>query len=247
MKKLIAYFDYLGFKQFIDNNDLTVHKRTMIHIFRDMEMALSKGKSKIKGNKLISDLTESQINCISFSDTVMFWTEDTSESSIIEFLEVVYRFNWQAILYCFPVRGSLVFGEIEYVDFKQESLVGAKYNINSVFGQGLVDAHVKAESQNWAGTVCDSSFIEMLVQLGYEPDKILPPFAKKYKVPYKNEQNQPEEYVLCLMNNGKISKDAFQNISDGIIRNFGDLNKSIDSPSIQEKIKNTIKFLESFT
>jgi hypothetical protein len=46
MKKFIAYFDYLGFKQFIDNNDLEYQRKIVGNNFRDIESALGQGKSK---------------------------------------------------------------------------------------------------------------------------------------------------------------------------------------------------------
>lgn len=40
MKKFIAYFDYLGFKQFIDNNDLVYQRKIVGNNFPDIENAL---------------------------------------------------------------------------------------------------------------------------------------------------------------------------------------------------------------
>ena len=94
MKKFIAYFDYLGFKQFIENNDLDYQKRIMENNFRDIENALGQGKLKQPTHGAIADLANSNINCINFSDTIVFWTNDDSESSLIEIIEVAYKFNW---------------------------------------------------------------------------------------------------------------------------------------------------------
>ena len=76
MKKFIAYFDYLGFKQFIENNDLSYQKSTVNMIFRDIESALSGGKTKDAPQGRIFDIAKSNINCINFSDTVVYWTND---------------------------------------------------------------------------------------------------------------------------------------------------------------------------
>ena len=40
MKIFIAYFDFLGFKQFIKNNTLESQMNTVINIFRDIENVL---------------------------------------------------------------------------------------------------------------------------------------------------------------------------------------------------------------
>ncbi len=245
MKKFIAYFDYLGFKQFIANNDLEYQRRIIRYNFRDIESALGHGKTKKVPKGVVADLTNSKIKCINFSDTVVFWTNDDSETSLIEILEVAHKFNWQAILHFFPVRGSLVYGEIEYSDFKHENETGGLYNINSLIGKGLVLAYEKAEKQHWAGTVLDASFVNELVNRGYEIDTFLKPFAKKFKVPYKNGVEIPDEFVMRIIK-GQLDEEIFKNHEIGIRKNFASYKKSIDSQDVKEKIENTINFLASF-
>lgn len=245
MNCFIAYFDYLGFKEFIENNDLDYQKRIVFNNFRDIEQALGKGKFKDTYHGVIADISDSKINCINFSDTVIFWTKDDSEESLTELLSVSHTFNWQAIVYFFPVRGSIVYGELFHVDFKQPNGGGGLYNINSVIGKGIVSAHLKANSQNWAGTVLDKSLIDELLRRGLNPDEYLSPYAKKYKVPYKNGIDLPEEFVYCIIK-GILNDDAYKNRKEGIERNFSDHNKSLDDPSALDKLKNTIKYLNSF-
>lgn len=246
MNKFIAYFDYLGFKKFIENNDLDYQIRIIGNNFRDIENALGQGKVKDAPRGVIADLTNSNINCINFSDTIVFWTNDDSKESLIEILEVAYRFNWNAIDFCFPVRGSLVYGEIVHIDFQQKNSAGGLYNINSVFGKGLVTAHEKADKQHWAGTVIDQSFIELLLNRGYDLDSFLAPYAKKYKVPYKNSSNIPEEFVLRLVKGEELNDEALNNFSKGIRDNFAQYNKPVSAQDVQEKLSNTLAFLASF-
>ena len=244
MKSFIAYFDYLGFKEFIENNDLEFQQRIIGNNFRDIESALGQGKFKEAPHGVIADLSTSRINCINFSDTVVFWTKDETEQSLIELLNVAYKFNWQAIDLCFPVRGSVVYGELLYIGFKESNGGGGFYNVNSVFGKGLVKAHLKADGQNWAGTVIDESCINELNNRGYNIAEFLSPYAKKYRVPYKNAVKLQEEYVFNLIQ-GTLNDEAFKNISKGIKDNFAAYNKSVDNPDVQEKLRNTLTFLES--
>lgn len=245
MKRFIAYFDYLGFKKFIEKNSLEDQIQGMNNNFRDMESALSPGGYIKTPQGVAADISKSKINCINFSDTVVFWTNDDSEESLAEILDVAFKFNWQSVDYFFPVRGALVYGEIVHVDFKSENSGGGMYNINSVFGKGLVRAHEKAESQHWAGSVIDNSFTEELERRGHNLDSYLNPYAKKYVVPYKDGLLNPEEYVLKLIT-GKLNDTAFENYSNGIKRNFASYNKPIDSKDVKEKIENTILYLKSF-
>lgn len=245
MNRFIAYFDYLGFKEFIENNDLEYQSRIVGNNFRDMESALGQGKFKDAPHGVIADISKSQINCINFSDTVVFFTNDTSETSLIEILEVAYKFNWQAIDFCFPVRGALVFGEMVYVDFKQSNGGGGIYNINSVYGKGLVKAHLRADEQHWAGTVLDESFTTEIANRGHNLDEFLMPYAKKYKVPYKTGGEKADEYVLNIVK-GKVNDEALKNMSKNIRDNFAQYNKSVADDRVQQKISNTLRFLESY-
>ncbi len=244
MKKFIAYFDYLGFKQFIENNDLEYQKRIVNNNFRDMETALSQEK-RTEGNRgVIADLSAHKINCINFSDTVVYWSNDDSDSSLAEILKVAYIFNWQTTLHFFPARGALAFGEIEYVDFVHKNSNGGIYNLNSLFGKGLVIAHEKAESQQWSGTVLDITFTEEIERRGFVLETLLKPYAKKHKIPYKNNPPQVEEYALRLIK-PPLNQVAFQNLSGLIRDNFAKHNKETSSDDVQIKIDNTLNFLKS--
>lgn len=245
MNRFIAYFDYLGFKEFIEKNDLDFQKKVIGNNFRDMESALGKGKLKDAPYGVIADISKSQINCINFSDTVVFFTNDTNKASLLEILEVAYNFNIRAIDDCFPVRGALVYGEMIYLDYKQKNSCGGIYNVNSVFGKGLVRAHLRADNQHWAGTVLDESLISEIVNFGYNLDEFLLPFAKKYKVPYKNGDEREEEFVLNIIK-GTLNNKSLEIFSNRISYNFAQYNKSVDEPRVQEKISNTLKFLESY-
>lgn len=245
MNRYIAYFDYLGFKEFIENNDLDTQSRIMANNFRDMECALGQGRYTDVQNGVIADISNSRINCINFSDTVVFFTNDTTEVSLIEILDVAYKFNWQAIGYCFPIRGALVYGEIESVDYKRKNSAGGVYNINSIFGKGLVTAHLRAEEQDWAGTVLDESFTDAIMQKSDDVEKYLLPYAKKYKVPYKDGVERSAEYVLNVVK-GTLNDEALKNYRNGIINNFSQYNKPVDDERVKKKLSNTILFLESY-
>jgi hypothetical protein len=245
MKRFIAYFDYLGFKEFIEHNDILFQKRIMNNNFRDMEDALGKGNYIELKHGLITDISKSTISCINFSDTVVFFSADTSESSLLEILEVAYKFNHRSICYCFPVRGAIVFGELVQVEYQQKTSNGGSYNINSVYGRGLVSAHQRANSQDWAGTLVDQSLIDELIHMGLSSEDTLNPFTKKFSVPYKNGESRPQEYVLGL-SKGTLNEVSLANVSETIRNNFADYNKPVDDPLVQKKIENTLNFLKSY-
>ncbi|RZJ84192.1 MAG: hypothetical protein EOO20_21560, partial [Chryseobacterium sp.] len=68
MKRFIAYFDYLGFKDFIEKNDLDFQIQIMNNNFRDIEDGIAQGKSRQgKHGGYVADLSKSTLNAINFS------------------------------------------------------------------------------------------------------------------------------------------------------------------------------------
>lgn len=246
MKKYIGYFDYLGFKQFVENNDTSYQTKVMNHIFRDIESALGEGKFIPSPRGVVSDMSESTLQCTNFSDTVVFSTQDDSIESLHSLLRATYRFNWFSIFYNFPVRGAIVHGDIIHVDFRHSSKVGGNYNINSLYGRGMVDAYSKAESQHWAGTVIDQSVVKIINEMGIDEADILLLYAKKYKIPYKSGISVPEEEYAFRLVEGNLNEESFKNFCNNIISNFADHKKDISHPSVAAKIENTINYLSTF-
>lgn len=247
--RFLAYFDYLGFADFIERNDLITQRRIIGNNFRDIENALAKGKLKDgRPGYKIADLSDSSIHCINFSDTVIFWTEDNSVDSLKELLEVTHYYNWRCINYFFPARGAICLGEVISYKYNYESNKGGTYGVNSIFGKGLVKAHAKAESQDWAGTVIDESIIDFLNKTDINLNDFLSPFAKEFLVPYKKPvDNQTKEWVLNLFESKvPLNEIAYQNYKKSITDNFAKHNKRVDSESVQRKIANTLSFLDSY-
>jgi hypothetical protein len=246
--RFLAYFDYLGFKDFIDRNDSDSQQRAMLNNFVNIESALANGKVKRSDYGVILDLSTLKLGCTNFSDTVLFWTKDNTIDSLKCLLTSALRFNWQCIDYNFPVRGSIVYGEFNYIDYTYKTGEGGSYNINSIFGKALIEAYNKAESQNWAGSVIDESVMIFLKENGQNPDTFLVPYAKRFMVPYNDAvERQQEEWVLHLVTStGKISEEGFNNMSRNIRENFGLYRKSVEHPRVQQKITNTLNFLSSY-
>src|SRR5690606_13471758 len=126
----------------------------------DIERALGQGKyNKPHNGRILSDLSKSRINCLNISDTVLFWTNQCDYESLKELILVSYNFNWMQIGFNFPIRGALVKGKIQLVSGQIANQNNGYYSVQCLYGKGLIKAHEKAESQNWAGTVIDESII----------------------------------------------------------------------------------------
>lgn len=242
MKKYIGYFDLMGYKNFIEANNTEETKRRIEHILRDVESALGQGEYKNGASgAMYADLSKSRLQCLTISDTIIFWTLDDSQESLAEILKVCFDFNFMLNVHNFPVRGALVYEDVDMVTGATRSNAGGTYSVNTIYGKGLVNAHIKAESQYWAGTVIDASAIEKMAE-NNDIEKLLAPYAMKTIVPYKSAASSIEEYAFKLCT-GELNEIAFNNWKKGIEDVFAADNKGMDAGSIV-KLENTIKFLE---
>lgn len=244
MKRFISYFDLLGFSKVVENNTHPQLEDIMQVIFREIEDSSALGTRTIKGNRLYSDLSKSKLHTLNFSDTIIFWTDDDSEESLIDILEVSHRYNWRGTCYFFPARGALVYGEISATIFTSHENSEFTFSINSIFGMGLIDVHRKAESTQWSGAVIDNSVIERIIDFGEDPELFLKPYAKLYEVPYKDNKSI-NEYAFKLTKEPSHSAIGFKNTKEGIEKNFADYNKDSNTYSVRKKLENTIEFLKS--
>ena len=105
--------------------------------------------------------------------------------------------------------------------------------------KGIVEAHLKAENQNWAGTVIYSTIVnDLLMQnnLG-----VLEKVALKYQVPYKTGSIE-KEYVFKIKT-GKSNAVILKNLLEDIERIFSSDNKNIEIQGVKQKLVNTKKFI----
>ncbi len=244
MKKFIGYFDFLGYKEFILNNDSKHHLKRSEHILRNIEQALGNDSFIETSGRTVNNISNSKINCLNISDTVVFYTNDDSENDFEEFIKAVYKFTWTNILYNFPLRGAIVIDELFLIEGQFTSNNQGLYRINSVFGKGLVNSHIKAESQDWAGTViCEDVVVKAA---GFRNGmRLINEIAKRYMVPYKSSfPNQHAEYVVKL-----ISEDADKEVAKTICKYVQNIfeadNKPTDHTSVKTKLQNTINFIMS--
>lgn len=244
MKSYITYFDFLGFKNFILNNDSDYIRKRVNNILRDIELSLGQGDFKNAPYGIISDISKSKLNCLNISDTIILWTNDDSFESFNELLKVSFDFNWRVTRYHFPVRGSIVYDEIDLITHYQDTVSGGTYNVNSIFGKGLVNAHLKAENLDLAGCVIDESVIIQISQFDSFKE-LLDKYAELYNVPYKKQVSVDAEYMLRFFDCKTINEQTFENTKKNIHSAFENDNKGMNE-RVSILLKNTIDFLESF-
>ena len=237
----LAYFDFMGFKQFILNNEDEVLIRRMNHIFRDIEICISRGNyHPPQGGKVYADTTKSKLNTLNISDTILFWTNDLSEESLIELVEVAYNFNWREVTFNFHLRGAIVKGNITFVSGSNDNENGGSYSVQCLYGPGLVYAHDLAEKQQWAGTIIDETVISDLEKFKEGRD-LLEKYTVDYNVPRKKMSPRPSK--VFKLRQGIANEEHLKNLLKSIDDVFALDNKGTELPDVQEKIKNTKDFL----
>ncbi|MCX2492974.1 hypothetical protein OQX63_05790 [Pedobacter sp. PF22-3] len=244
MKRFIGYFDLLGYKEFILNNETEYVKSRLGNVLAVIESCLGRGEYEEAPQGFVADMKKSTIQCLNISDTIIFWTKDNSETSLAEFLEVCYTFNWKMNTFEYPMRGAMVYQEIEIINGANNTDAGGMYNVNTIYGKGLINAHLKCEGQMWAGTVIDKSLEDFILK-SPSGSAILEPIAIRYIVPYKTVPvGQTEEYALRLVSSS-MEDTAFKNLQADLIDIFNRDNKSMGGTA-PLKLDNTLLFAELF-
>lgn len=234
MKRFITYFDLLGYRNFLTNNDSELHRRVITQMYTQIDSALNEtGKYKqLPNGVFVNDLTNKKVSFANYSDTIILWTESDSQEEFDSILNATYECNWRMNGFHFPVRGVLIYDELFDMNYSGKE---GGYHINTFYGKGLINAHDKAESQQWAGMFLDKSVFDKVTI----DDNILHKCIE-YSVPFKIHKSK--ELAFRLGQN--VSEESFKNVSKNIEENFRRHNKWEDIPSLKEKLKNTVDFLK---
>ncbi|RYD52373.1 MAG: hypothetical protein EOP52_09425 [Sphingobacteriales bacterium] len=252
MNCFIATFDILGYKEFILNNNKEFVDYYNKHIFRESQDAVSGGELISYGAGVAPDVSLSKVQCLHFSDTILFWTENVSAEGFQELLKVCSRFYTRTMQLTFAVRGAIGFGDVEFHPFEIQGKDGAVFRNASLYGKGLVTLYIEAEAQDWAGCVISESIFgavddqgDRIVteQLIYEA--ISQKFIAFYPVPFKDGTR---EYRHCLrIIRSHLNNVFFRNMAKDIERIFASHLKGKPMPvAVKRKLQNTLDFLAHF-
>lgn len=244
MKTLIAFFDLLGFKEFILSNDDATISHYMENILVRVELSLSDQKTQKKGDMVVANIQNTVTHCTNFSDSFVFWIEDLNQEAIDDFFGVVYRFNSIMTTSIMPVRGAIVLASIGWRIDQQKNIKGAKYNVNMAYGKGIIEAYTLSEGQNWAGAIIDPLIFDERENKGINVTEIKAKFVP-YEVPLK-ENTKGNYLALRLVKDKTYPKTFADNVSKGIRASFKIKAGENVPETVQAKYDNTIKFLNSF-
>lgn len=246
MASFLAYFDLLGYKKFIENNSADHLQYRTEHFGRNIERALALDEpvipSKHPGGYL-SDISKSTLNCLTFSDTVILWTNSNTLEDFEEIVKVAHKYNQFNVTLDFPCRGCIVYGDITYKPFESKNQRGGNYMLNMIYGKALVDAYSKAEGTSWAGCVLDDSAVQFAKSLG-DINALLSEYTLEYDIPYKTKEADIRQRGIAL----RLYKKPLlitEFIEDGIRSAFTQDNKGDIVGRTKVIFDNTIEFLRA--
>lgn len=246
METFIGFFDVLGFKEIVYNNSLDDLKGFFDHLLRDSQTALSGGTFvQVGPGAIVPELKNQKVNCLHVSDSIIFWTRANTVEDFKDLVSVCYSFYWTSLGTTFPLRGCLTFGEIDFDPDTIRKISGVAFFNYSLFGKGLIDAYLKAESIEYAGCILDELAVEKVGKDVLE-EVLLDRKICEYEVPFK--AGTKLQYVFTPTRNS-YNEQALENEVANIKRLFTWASKAdIDtmSESARKKMNNTIKFIGHF-
>jgi len=246
METFIAYFDILGFKEFINNNESKETIRLFNHLLRETQNALSSGKMKASdASTIVPDLRYQKVNCLHISDSIIFWTNTNSEDDFRDLVDVCYTFYGRSLQMFFPLRGCLTYGDIYFYPATIQNENDITFYNYSLIGKGLISSYLKAENIEYAGCIVDEKAIKKLSDRVID-DLIYEQKICMYKVPFKNGFEYQHVFKPI---DGSHNEVSFRNSVNAIKSLFSYASKTdIDNmpESVKRKLNNTIDFISYF-
>ena len=247
--KYIAFLDILGFKDLIENNEINVLDKlydelqeSLMHCFSfaNAEHLMKENKDEDAG------IEENNLNSLIISDSIIIWTDDDSQRSFVNLIFTIRYLLYRSILSGFPLRGGLSCGEL-IVKSGSHAQSPKINSYSTILGKGLTRAYLIENVSEWSGCTIDEKCIDHFnSKLESESEDTADlsfleemDFVKTYKVPFKSG-----EIKKCVtINWTHIGVGALD--SKKIRESFSKHNKKVTDWSVENKIRNTLKFFNS--
>ena len=136
--KYVAFFDIMGFKDFVyRNNHDDVKKR--LEIFTEFKEQVAQLGKRDGDNP--NPIGFEKINAATFSDSLLIVTDSNSFNELVCLITLMSKIFCNAFKSQIPLKGALAYGEFT-----------ADFNESIFFGRPLIDAYELAEDLEFYGT-----------------------------------------------------------------------------------------------
>ncbi len=247
--KYIAYLDILGFRSLVESNKLSDVKNAYnTFLQKGFDLGIKKFNDVIEVTKMVP------LKSVAISDSIIVWTENPTRLSFISIMAAIDGLLTMGFYYGLCLRGSLVAGELETFN-PPENLKHYKMAIQPIIlGKGLISAIELEKKQLWSGCIVSKDVISLArfqtsaIVSDFLLDAIIKEVTVPYNVPMKEkEERLCKEYHCITWLAARINIDPDQKrefITRKVREAFGKYGKAIDRPDVQEKIDNTVAFIE---
>ena len=219
----VAFLDILGFSDLIKHNEI----QKLIIIYKSVLEELCSYLPKLSTWEKPRPRT---VNLSIVQDSMILWIEADEFYDLYLMLGTVQMILQNSFLEGLPIRGAISRGEISILTGDHEN-----YSIRTILGKPLVEAYQMEKNQNWMGCVCDKSIFNDRKKP--EIEYLKANYLIQYKIPLKEGPINSEYAVIWHSN--KIKQNAEKMVRDA----FSKHNKRINNWDIENKIINTIKFI----
>lgn len=245
---LFGYFDILGYKNLILNNDIHYFKTKILNIFHTIDIeAIS-----LMGLDASQETDWRKVDSKIFSDTIILYQQPPGRS----FDENKYVWGSSFFAKCsllhriafdhgVPLSGAISFGEY-YIDNKY------------IFGKPIVEAYLEEKKYSWSGTVlCESTNAQLQKQrdahpldyhliISYELPQKAGSLCKRNVLRWDDVLSELYPRLgLTPLNPEHLRIDEIEEIVKQKMAAHKKWDEK-DKTQIEEKIKNTAKFLNAF-
>ena len=231
-KPYVAFLDILGFRSLVVNNK------------HDFLVELYKLLMNFQIEFYQKNYNHKKIKIVSISDSIILWTDDSKEKTLIELVEAVKFLLLHSISIGIPLRGSIV----------KDNVTAIESNGNlSLVGLGLVRAYENENIQNWSGCMVENQIIKTIenhhkVLLNNKTSYIqsLNSLLVKTEIPIKTKK---EEKTIIGYAINWADNTTFTEIQ--LNESFSKFNKREKETqevkeSVEKKIENTLSFYKKF-
>ncbi|HCG9584327.1 TPA: hypothetical protein ACF3XD_004549 [Vibrio parahaemolyticus] len=254
--RYIAFFDILGFKDLVFNNDHEALEGIYEHFSKAAHLSLANFQAQegqIADNSISDvDMSKATVNSLIVSDSVIFWTDSDSPNDFIEIIHASQLMLAISFKIGVPVRGGISFGDFTFNEVRTNS--PQRNVLTSCFGKALVEAYSIEALQEWSGCIVNqialdhfSTRVEHYQKMTQEKLVNLD-LLKNYKmlVEYEAPLKKPVKNYLVV--NYLNHSDIDMGFTEQRIRSsFSAFSKSTTPESVQTKINNTISFFKYAT
>jgi len=250
--RYLAFLDILGFKDLIENNDLSYLEKlydkfepSLLFTFAFTNLGY---RVKHLDSNQLPPVEETHLNSIIISDSIIIWTDGVDQNSFISIISAVRHQLFLSMQLGLPLRGFITMGDLSIRWGKHEK--STKINsYTTILGKALTTAYVMQGKLNSMGCIVDDDCISQFKKntLPKNEDGTTPLsieslqefiFLKKYTPPMKNSK-VAEKYVV------NWTHYFGPRLTEKEVREaFSAHNKICDSWDVEEKILNTLKFLK---